>query len=224
MLSSTNPVLEDLDTGIIDNIYKKTETFGMSLIANRCFDLKTVNALVLFLEAEIGEIREELHVPVKISVIKRFYVCCAKGKNNDNLRNGLNNFMEGGLEYYINMISGTYPLFNYYIITKWLSVKFGVAVSFFKRCLNRQNTGLCENCKMPIKPDNVTRDSNTIQTEIIRNEHTTPVASQMEVIPEKVAESVLPPVPLALSQENSSSSVTMINEAVLVPGAIPDKM
>jgi len=218
MLSSTNPVFEDLDTGIIDNIYKKTETFGMSLIANRCFDLKTVNALVLFLEAEIGEIREKLHVPVKLAVIKRFYVCCAKGKNNDNLRNGLNNFMEGGLEYYINMISGTYPLFNYYIIKKRCVEKFGMAISIFKRCLNLKNAEQSENFKKPMKP------GNNKESEIKTNEDTTPVTSQMEVIPEKVAVAVLIQVPLVSSQENLPGSETMINEVVSVPDAIQDKM
>jgi len=214
--------LSNSNTEILETIYKKVALFGLSLISKKPFGFIEINKLVLFIEAEISEIRDDLKEEVTVEFIKRFYNSSEFAKSREKipetLRVKLDGFIESGLVYYISVVNSTIGRFNYYAWKRWFTKKLSYVCKYlsgFFSSIGKNEVVICDRCKMPIETDlvafTVEHDSNT-------------VVSQMEVFPGEVPEvseepatSVCVPITTALV-----GSTPIVKDAVQAP--IPEKL
>lgn len=181
-----------------------------------------INKMVLFIEAEISEIRDDLKEQVTVEFIKRFYNSSEFAKTREiipeTLRIKLDGFIESGLIHYISIVNSTVGRFNYYAWKRWFTKKLTYVYKYltgFFSSIGKSDVVICDRCKMPIEPDQIAftvdQDSNT-------------VVSQMEVFPGEVLEVSEEPVPSAcvpIATVPVGSKPT-VKDAVQVP--IPEKL
>jgi hypothetical protein len=97
--------------------YTKAET---QLIRYSYFDLKTLDDLIVFLKEELKEVRDDLRSKFVIRLIRRLYksnIMLKKlEKNTQAYNNKLNQFIDYGLQYYVDIVAineKRYPLYSH---------------------------------------------------------------------------------------------------------------
>lgn len=89
----------------IEIIYARAETFLMNY---SYFDLKTIDALISFLQVELDEVRDDSRSKYIVRLIRRLHksdINLKKLENNTQTYNHkLNQFIDYGLQYYIDLV------------------------------------------------------------------------------------------------------------------------
>ena len=90
---------------ILELIYTKAEIF---VLKSSYFDLKTIEALVSFLQTELTEVRDDLRSKYIVRLIRRLHksdIMLKKLENNTQAYNSkLNQFIDYGLQYYVDLV------------------------------------------------------------------------------------------------------------------------
>jgi hypothetical protein len=222
---------------ILESIYKEVEQFGIDVVLKKPFGFQSINQLILFINAEIQEIRDDSKDAIIVAFVKRFYSSEAfsdfKRKIPREIRNKLDGFINEGLVHYISISNGTFVKFNYYMWRRWFIRKitylYKRLTGFFSE-VPRAEVKLCDKCKFPIEPDTINFEESTNMVEdensmtLVEEEDSTPVVSQMEVFPGQVPESVLEPSPSASPLAKRSSVASKKDVTPSVPQSTQEKI
>lgn len=217
----------DYSQDILESIYAKVEKFGLGIVSKKTFGFVEISSLVLFTEAAVSEIRDDLKERVTVELIKRFYASDAfaefKGKIPEEIRKKVDGFIDEGLSHYVVIINSLGGKFNYYLWKRWIGKKIRYYYKYFTGFFSgevKPEVVLCAKCKMPIDNEII----KFIETPVIVVEDTTPVVSQMEVFPGQAVESVQVPWPSALAPVTIASSESRPPAKVSVPVTTQEKM
>lgn len=180
----------------IEITYTKAET---ELMRYCYFDLKTLDGLIVFLKEELKEVRDDLRSKIVVRLIRRLYksdIMLKKlEKNTQAYNNKLNQFIDYGLQYYVDLVAinkKTYSIYSH------ICAIFCIRTSRFE--------GLNELTK------NLVRTSNNSLT------------SPMEEEPDSETEVLQQPLPSPSLPDNCQIVDPNKVSIIFEKGAIPEKL
>jgi len=118
------PINDDNHTGIfgnrreaINSTYSKAKLF---IEPFKFFNLDTINSLIVFIDSDLSEIRDNLRSRIVVFLIKKLYTSTAVNKKliktSEKFRSDMDKFIENGLPFYLEVFEAKKPtLFDYFM-------------------------------------------------------------------------------------------------------------